>query len=504
MLRILMSGYLILALFTQNFVALANEQYPVVISELAWAGSVNNSSDEWIELYNNTSADIDLAGWKIIDDGTTEYLITAGTIKAHDYFLIASNQSAAGVEADFVKSLSLANAGDYLMLVDATGATIDQVNADGGAWPAGDATSKQTMERIDTGLGGALSTNWKSSENPGGTPKAGVSSGGTLPEVPPVKPTNTNIKISLETSKTTFAPGEEFQITGKVTDSESLFAYGLDLVYDPSVLSFISAQEGDFFAQSSYESSFQAGLQNSEEGHLVLADSLIKYFDENIDGLNGEGDLFTLTFKVIGENGTTFDFANTSFAADTNSEMPLNLSNLQITVVSGGSGSNPEFKVINLVSGLGAAQYSLQLNWDAPSSGADKYQIFRLDTIDQYTLLAETTDTHFLDDDSKFVGGALVPNHEYQYKIVPVQGSQIGEENLITATETRGIKGDNDRSNRVDGRDLYQLALIYGVDISFDGGGGYSALVDTTYDGVIDGDDLLDITSNWALTYGEN
>lgn len=496
MLRILMSGYLIIALFTQNFVALANEQYPVVISELAWAGSANSSSDEWIELYNNTSADIDLGGWKIVDDGTTEYLITAGTIKAHDYFLIASNQNAAGVSADFVKSLSLANAGDSLLLENAAGTTVDQVNADGGAWPAGDATTKLTMERIDTNLGGALSTNWKNSVNPGGTPKSGVV------VVAPTEPiASTNLKISLETSKTEFDQGEEFQVLGKVQDAESLFAYGLDLTYDPEVLTFVDAQEGDFFSQSSYETSFQAGLEDDKEGHLVLAGSLIKYFDENIDGLNGAGTIFTLKFKVIGASGTGINLADNSFAADTNDELPLTLGNLQITVKSGGSGTGSEFKVINLASALGTGQYSLQLNWSAPEGGADKYQIFRLDPTNQYLLLTETTDTHFIDDDNGLSGGGLIPNHEYQYKVVPVKSGQSATESLVTATETRGVKGDNDRSNRVDGHDLYQLALVYGVDMSFDSGGEYSPLIDTTYDGLIDGDDLLDITANWALTY---
>ena len=32
----------------------------VVINEVAWAGTVASSADEWIELYNNTSSPVDL------------------------------------------------------------------------------------------------------------------------------------------------------------------------------------------------------------------------------------------------------------------------------------------------------------------------------------------------------------------------------------------------------------------------------------------------------------
>lgn len=57
-------------------IARAAETGSVVINEIAWMGNDNSSADEWIELYNNTDAAADLAGWKIISqDGSPEILL---------------------------------------------------------------------------------------------------------------------------------------------------------------------------------------------------------------------------------------------------------------------------------------------------------------------------------------------------------------------------------------------------------------------------------------------
>ncbi len=473
--RILLTGLLIFSLFSQNFIAFAANPLSVVISEVAWAGSATNSNDEWIELYNNGLNEIDMTGWIIVDDTSTEYVITSGTIQPHGYFIIATNLNAAGVPADFVKTLSLANSGDSLTLKDNSGAIIDEANPTGGAWPAGDATNKLTMERVDFSTSGALNSNWKSSISSTGSPKV---SGET--------------KINLETSATQLQIGSEFEVFGKIEDAENLFAYGLDLNFDPQILEFLDASEGDFFAQSSYETAFEWGLENNQQGHLILADSLLNDSSENMAGLNGDGTLFILTFKVIGDENTALTFDDQNFAANIEDEMPLTVSNLSITVSNGETGVEGDFIVKNLTAGLGASRYALVLNWTTPTTGADAYKVLKLDQNGQYQLLAETTENTFTDSEN------LVPQNLYEYKVIPVLNDIDKPEAVVSATETRGLKGDNDRSDRVDGRDLYNLALIFGANMNDES---YSALVDTSYDGLIDGEDLLDLASNWAVTY---
>src|SRR3989338_8252749 len=80
---------LILQIFAiQSLAAFAAESGSVVVNEVAWAGSSDNSNDEWIELYNSTNQAVDLSGWYIEDDGSTKYQIASGSVAAHGYFLI--------------------------------------------------------------------------------------------------------------------------------------------------------------------------------------------------------------------------------------------------------------------------------------------------------------------------------------------------------------------------------------------------------------------------------
>ncbi|MFM2153877.1 MAG: hypothetical protein RL199_2312 [Pseudomonadota bacterium] len=94
----------------------------VVISELAPAGP-NGDQDEFIELYNPTSAAVTLAGWKlwyVSASGTVLTLATFApdaTISAHGYYLVANGAASVGfkgtVAADlkYTGGTSLAGAG---------------------------------------------------------------------------------------------------------------------------------------------------------------------------------------------------------------------------------------------------------------------------------------------------------------------------------------------------------------------------------------------------------
>jgi beta-lactamase superfamily II metal-dependent hydrolase len=148
----------------------------VVINEVAWSGSAANTADEWIELYNPTTAAVSLSGWKIVDDDGAQVYNLSGSIPAGGYYLIERAQTATSVTADIIIStLSLANTGDKLALQDSTGATVDVVNGSGGAWYAGNnTTAHRTMERVIATVGD-MASNWKSNN---GTIRNGTDSGG--------------------------------------------------------------------------------------------------------------------------------------------------------------------------------------------------------------------------------------------------------------------------------------------------------------------------------------
>lgn len=117
----------------------------VLISEVAWAGSSASASDEWLELTNTGSEDVDLTGWVILGAATSGEplaLPEGSMIEAGSVFLItnydsSNEKSALAVESQFVTaSLSLSNSGLGLVLVDASGTTRDHAG-DGGAPFAG-------------------------------------------------------------------------------------------------------------------------------------------------------------------------------------------------------------------------------------------------------------------------------------------------------------------------------------------------------------------------------
>ena len=153
--------FLVFSQFPTRFIAYASAPGSVVINEVAWAGSGDSSTDEWIELYNNLNQSVDLTNWTINDDnGSSLYTISSGTIPAHGYFLIEDHETAVStVMADALIDLSLANTGDSLELFDQGGQSMDVVNSGGGAWAAGSSVSKATMERVDAAVSGDLAAN---------------------------------------------------------------------------------------------------------------------------------------------------------------------------------------------------------------------------------------------------------------------------------------------------------------------------------------------------------
>ena len=147
---------------------------PVIINEVAWMGSTRSSSDEWIELKNTSGAETDISGWQILDaeEKMKITLPNNSRIPAGGFFLLerTDEDSALGVVADLIYSGALSNSDEGLRLFDKDCRLIDEVMADSD-WPAGDTSSRKTMERDNTGFG------WHTSSFVDGTPRQENSSG---------------------------------------------------------------------------------------------------------------------------------------------------------------------------------------------------------------------------------------------------------------------------------------------------------------------------------------
>lgn len=108
----------------------------VYISEIAWMGDSESANNEWIELYSTES--VDLTGWSLVALDGTPSISLSGTIDGA-FVVYRGNQYSGALE----------NAGEVLILSDASGAEVDRVDGSDGWGIGGDNDSKETAQFID-------------------------------------------------------------------------------------------------------------------------------------------------------------------------------------------------------------------------------------------------------------------------------------------------------------------------------------------------------------------
>lgn len=131
----------------------------VRFNEIAWMGiaGTNGQYGEWLELYNDGQSAVDTSGWKIAKAGGAKNIMTfpQSTIAANSFLVIKRTTasvpdplpSVQGIAVSFANS-GLSNSGEDLVLQDGQGNTVDHLLFSTG-WPAGDATTKDTMQYKD-------------------------------------------------------------------------------------------------------------------------------------------------------------------------------------------------------------------------------------------------------------------------------------------------------------------------------------------------------------------
>ncbi|MFT6334017.1 MAG: plastocyanin [Halioglobus sp.] len=158
----------------------------LVISEISYNPPESGTDSlEYIELYNETNATIDLAGYIIEDNGPDT--IVAGSIPAGGYRILAINPTAImtvlGVEAIAIEGIALSNGGERIAISAPSGNLIDEVTYDDeGDWPSfGDGAdgAGATLELCDVTSDNSMGSNWGVSTNDLGVMVNGVSFLGT-------------------------------------------------------------------------------------------------------------------------------------------------------------------------------------------------------------------------------------------------------------------------------------------------------------------------------------
>ena len=149
------------------------DSMPVVINEVAWAGtSATRSEDEWIELYNRLDHDVSLDNFVLYSaSDQTPYISLSGTISAGGFYLIerkntgetdeSSESPIKNITADLWTDFGggLSNSGENLKLSVAS-TTVDEVSLCA-SWCGGSTSNYTSMERYDVDSSGETS-NWSS------------------------------------------------------------------------------------------------------------------------------------------------------------------------------------------------------------------------------------------------------------------------------------------------------------------------------------------------------
>jgi hypothetical protein len=126
----------------------------ILISEIAWAGTVAQAQDEWIELWNRDDFLIDLNGWMLewgYDEETQAFaqqIVLNQHIPVHGVIVLErTDQGTVRNVQGTIYQGGLANSGEWIRLVRYDGVVQESVDARAG-WFAGNAETKETMVRI--------------------------------------------------------------------------------------------------------------------------------------------------------------------------------------------------------------------------------------------------------------------------------------------------------------------------------------------------------------------
>lgn len=131
----------------------------MIINEVAWMGSNNggtssqDANDEWIELFNNGSINVDLSGWQLNAQDGAPTINLEGIIPANSFFLLerTDDSSAPAAAADLIYTGALSNSGEILILRDGSGVEIDRADGSGDWQIGGNNNTKETLQRTAAG-----------------------------------------------------------------------------------------------------------------------------------------------------------------------------------------------------------------------------------------------------------------------------------------------------------------------------------------------------------------
>ena len=220
----------------------------IVINEfMADPGAVTDANGEWIEIFNRGTSAVNLQNFRLTSANDAVHTISSSVnVPAGGYVVLARNASSATnggvtVAYSYGTAITLANAGDWIALRDATGASVDSVSytstTPGVAWGVKDASLDNTTVStanwsLQTSVYGAGDKGTPGAVNNGATGGGGGGGGGGLALTVRFLDVGQGdaTYITNGTSKVIIDGGPDTVRFGKLLDSLGLNGQTIDLV----------------------------------------------------------------------------------------------------------------------------------------------------------------------------------------------------------------------------------------------------------------------------------
>ena len=301
----------------------------VVINEIAWMGTKDSASNEWVELASMGSA-IDLTGWVLRIEGKKDIALS-GSIASNGYYLIerTDDNTVPDVPADLINPFGgFLDSGAVLRLLDGNGNEKDRVDGSdgwkiGGGEVKGNKSTKETASRIGnvwvTATPTPRATNVASS---------GASDSTSEQETPAKTTTNTSNNSSFPV---------EPQIYASAGPDRTVMA-GADVLFEGQAL----------------------GIEKKpiENARFIWSFG---------DGGTKEGQNVLYRYSYPGEYIVVLDIASGKFSASDRARVRVIPASINITAVE--NGANPFVELTN------TSQTELDISWWHLSTGENYFTI---------------------------------------------------------------------------------------------------------------------------------
>lgn len=267
----------------------------LVINEIMYNPSGNDTNNEWIEIYNRGASSIIIdSQWKLITGSaahTLKLALGTSTLSPLSFALITQSTSTfLSKHPDFSGNLfdsSWDDLNNNRATISLRFATLTFGTVVYGTNGVGTADEGFSLERVNP-----EETIWRHSQVGSGTPGAANSSGS-------INTVSTTV-LTLIPSSNVIYKGDEFDLDVRITDVTGLFGSEVHLSFDPNLLSVVWLTAGDFPSQGTITcKSF-----DNARGHIDYA-SII--FDAN-GSTTGCGILCSIRFKATGAGTAAIRF----------------------------------------------------------------------------------------------------------------------------------------------------------------------------------------------------